>query len=84
MTARSRWRRPLLGLAAGAVLLLVGIAWAVVTGVAVPYPDPTTAMKVYEERHLMISNFFLSGGLVLALGSLVWLVVAVVRRRPSA
>jgi hypothetical protein len=51
----------LLGIAV--LLSLVFMAHGIVTGIVVPYPDPTPDQAIYERRHREISNIlFLASG----------------------
>ena len=76
---RSIWTVPLAFLAAGFGLVLSGIGWAVATGVAIPYQDPTPAMEAYEDFHLRISDTLWGGGALLLVAALIWFAAALAR-----
>jgi nitrate reductase gamma subunit len=57
---------PIFTLAAGIMLCVIGFAWAIATGTALPDQDPTPAMAAYANRHEAISGTLMLAGLVVA------------------
>ena len=70
---------PIFTLAAGIMLCVIGFAWAIATGVAVPDQDPTPAMVAYSNRHEAISGTLMVAGLAIALCGALALTVQVLR-----
>ena len=72
MPGRRPWVAPAVLLAVGLALAAGGMLWAVATGVAVPYPDPTPEMAAYEARHGRVVDALLLSGLALVATGLLW------------
>lgn len=57
-----RWLIPIALLFLAGMLVVLGIGWAVITGVAIPDQDPTPAMQAYARFHDRIVNILLLAG----------------------
>lgn len=80
----TRWRYPLLLAAPGVLLLDAGFVWFVVSGVAIPYQDPTPAMMAYDHLDRRISERITFAGLVaLLLSAPFAIVLGLLRARHS-
>lgn len=56
---------------AGIVTVATGFGWALVSGVAVPYPDPTDEQRAYELSHRAVSTVIMDVGTIVSLGALI-------------
>jgi len=82
-----KWLIPIGHAALALVFVGGGLAWGVVTGVAIPDQDPTPAMREYARFHMrIVDGLLLAGGLafVVALASVPALWAAAVLRKRRA
>lgn len=77
---RTAWALPLVLFAIGIALFFGGIGWAVATGVAIPYQDPTPEMQGYEAFHFRIVDPLMYGGMLFVFVAAVWSVLLLARR----
>ena len=77
---RKDWVIPVSLLAVGIAFLVGSLAWAVVSGIAVPDQDPTPAMQAHARFHYRIANGLMSGGLLFVLGSVLSFSILIVHR----